>query len=74
MRRKHREATPEVTLTDTRPLVALFDADDKFHIQAEQALARLPRKPLLTTWPCLTESMYLLHEAIGYAAQEDLWG
>lgn len=73
MSRKQREATPDVTLTDTGPLVALFDADDKFHAQADQALARLPRRPLLTTWPCLTESMYLLHESIGYAAQEELW-
>jgi len=73
MSRKQRETTAGVTLTDTGPLVALFDADDKLHVQAQQALTRLPKKPLLTTWPCLTESMYLLHQSIGYAAQEELW-
>jgi len=73
MRRKQREKTEDVTLTDTGAIVALFDADDNLHVQAERILAHLPKKPLLTTWPCLTESMYLLHQAIGYAAQEELW-
>jgi len=73
MSRKQHETAAGMTLTDTGPLVALFDADDNLHVQAEQALTRLPKKPLLTTWPCLTESMYLLHQAIGYAAQEELW-
>ena len=73
MRRKQREKTEDVTLTDTGAIVALFDADDNLHVQAEQILAHLPKKPLLTTWPCLTESMYLLRQAIGYAAQEELW-
>ena len=62
-----------VTLTDTGLLVALFDADDKLHVQARQALSTLPKKPLLTTWPCLTETMYLLYQSIGHAAQEELW-
>ena len=74
MSRKHRETPADVALTDTGPIVALFDADDKFYVQAQQTLTRLPRKPLITTWPCLTESMYLLHQSIGYAAQEELWG
>ena len=72
MSRKPREMMPDVTLTDTGPNVALFDADDKLHVPAQLALTRLPKKPLLTTWPCLTESMYLLHQSIGYAAQEEL--
>ncbi len=28
---------------------------------------------MLTTWPCLTEAMYLLHRAGGYPAQAALW-
>ncbi len=74
MSRKQRGMTADVTLTDTGPLVALFDTDDKLHVQARQALSTLPKKPLLTTWPCLTETMYLLYQSIGYAAQEELWG
>ena len=63
----------DVTLTDTGPLVALVDKDDQHHPQATETLRRLPKVPLLTTWPCLTEAMYLLHQSIGYAAQEALW-
>jgi len=74
MSRKQRGMTANMTLTDTGPLVALFDTDDKLHIQARQALSALPKKPLLTTWPRLTETMYLLYQSIGYAAQEELWG
>lgn len=70
---RNRKATEEVTLTDTGPLVALVDKDDKHHAEATEALKRLPKVPLLTTWPCLTEAMYLLYQSIGYLAQVDLW-
>ena len=70
---KQHKAAEDVTLTDTEPIVALFDEADQLHSRAQQALMRLPKKPLLTTWPCLTESMYLLNQSIGYAAQEELW-
>jgi predicted nucleic acid-binding protein len=65
--------TENVTLTDTGPLVALVDRDDRHHAQATETLRGLPKVPLLTTWPCLTEAMYLLHQSIGYTAQEALW-
>ena len=73
MSRKQRRTPQDVTLTDTGPLVALFDEADQLHAQAEQALIRLPKKPLMTTRPCFTESMYLLYQSIGYDAQEALW-
>jgi len=38
------------------------------------ALSVLPARPLLTTWPCLVEAMYLLGRAGGLPAQEELWG
>jgi len=28
---------------------------------------------MVTTWPCFTEAMYLLHRAGGYPAQAALW-
>jgi predicted nucleic acid-binding protein len=63
-----------VTLCDTGPLVALVDHDDLHHARCVAALQSLPAQPLLTTWPCFTEAMYLLWRASGLPAQEELWG
>jgi uncharacterized protein len=63
-----------VTLCDTGPLVALVDQDDSAHARCVAALGTLPASPLLTTWPCLVEAMYLLWRAGGLPAQEELWG
>ena len=60
-------------LTDTGPLVALLDADDPYHAECVAALHRLPLGPLLTTWVCFTEAMYLLGEVGGYRYQAALW-
>lgn len=60
-------------LTDTGPLVALLDADDSQHASCITTVQRLPPTPLLTTWPCFTEAMYLLGEVGGYAYQAALW-
>lgn len=60
-------------LTDTGPLVALLDADDKYHVSCRAALAGLPAGPLETTWPCYTEAMYLLGQVGGYRFQNRLW-
>jgi uncharacterized protein len=60
-------------LCDTGPLVAIFDKGDTQHEKCVAALATLPRAPLLTTWPCLTECMYLLDKIGGLPAQEELW-
>jgi predicted nucleic acid-binding protein len=61
-----------MTLTDTGPLVALIDGDDADHKQCVDALVKLSR-PLVTTWPCFTEAMYLVGSQGGYPAQEELW-
>jgi hypothetical protein len=53
--------------------VALVDADDAAHASCVAVLPRLTR-PLLTTWPCFTEAMYLVGSQGGFAAQEELWG
>jgi predicted nucleic acid-binding protein len=49
-------------LIDTGPLVALLDADDRDYARCVRAARRLS-DDLLTTWPVLTEAMYLLSHA-----------
>lgn len=62
-----------MTLTDAGPLVALLDAGDQHHAECIDALHRVPSFPLLTTWVCFTEAMYLLGEVGGYIYQAALW-
>jgi predicted nucleic acid-binding protein len=59
------------TRCDTGPLVALVNERDDDHAACEAALSEL-RTPWITTWPCLTEAMYLLSEG-GTKAQGELW-
>lgn len=61
-----------MTLTDTGPLVGIIDADDKYHAACTAKLPELS-VPMVTPWPCFTEAMYLLGEALGYSGQDDLW-
>lgn len=68
-----KRVTPAFNLIDTGPLVALLDENDPAHKLVADCLDRLPNRPLLTTWPCLTEAMYFLHCSGGHAAQEELW-
>jgi predicted nucleic acid-binding protein len=63
-----------VTLCDTGPLVALIDGDDPHHQRCAEGLRALPAEPLVTTWPCFVEPIYLLGRAGGHPAQEELWG
>ncbi|WP_417908942.1 type II toxin-antitoxin system VapC family toxin [Candidatus Electronema sp. PJ] len=60
-------------LTDTGPLIALLDRKDVHHQRCFNALKSLPPEPMLTTWPCFTEAMYLLGAAGGYRFQSFLW-
>jgi predicted nucleic acid-binding protein len=62
-----------MTLTDTGPLVALLDADDPYHATCVAATEHLPSGPLLTTWVCFTEAMYLLGAVGAYRYQAALW-
>ncbi|MFQ5674863.1 MAG: type II toxin-antitoxin system VapC family toxin [bacterium] len=47
-------------IVDTGPLVALFDNSDHYHQPCKKTLKDI-REPLITTWPVLTEVMYLLN-------------
>lgn len=60
-------------LTDTGPLLALFDEGDEYHSACLSVVQGLPPGPLVTTWPCFTETMYLLNGIGGYRLQERLW-
>jgi len=62
-----------MTLTDAGALVALLDADDPYHTACVAAAQRLPAGPLLTTWVCFAEAMYLLGSVGGYRYQAALW-
>jgi predicted nucleic acid-binding protein len=62
-----------VILCDTGPLVAIIVEDDPDHERCSQALDNISNETLLTSIPCLTEAMYLLHRADGHRAQELLW-
>ena len=62
-----------MTLTDTGPLVALINRNDPNHARCLAAAQRLPNGPLMTSWPCFTEAMYLLYRATGHAGQALLW-
>ena len=61
-----------MTLTDTGPLVAIVDIGERAHAQCGAALPHLS-EPLVSTWPCLTEAMYLLGKSGGYLFQQALW-
>ena len=55
---------------DTGPIVALFDKDDNYHNRSIDILREIS-EPLITTWPVITESFYLLN--LSYQVQDDLW-
>ena len=62
-----------MTLCDAGPLFALVDPRQaEFHVRCKEALPKLAL-PLMTTWPCFTEAMYLAHRAGGWPMQELLW-
>jgi uncharacterized protein len=62
-----------VTLTDANPLVALVDTRQAdAHARCQAVLPRLSA-PMLTTWPCFVEAMYLLYRAGGWPLQRHLW-
>ena len=49
-------------LTDTGPLVALFDPKDAWHRHAVKALKKM-REPIVATVPVLTEAFHMLTPA-----------
>lgn len=62
-----------MTLCDAGPLVALIDERDPHHRRCVLAAEALPPAPLVTTWPCWVEAMYLVGQVGGVPAQQRLW-
>lgn len=62
-----------MTLCDASPLIALINQSDINHTRCVSALSSLSA-PLVTTWSCFTEAMYLLGRYGGWPAQQVLWG
>ncbi len=63
--------TPDSTLTDTGPLFALVypkGQPEQFE-RCRAVIAALP-VPLVTTWPCLSEAMYLTGKRTGWQMQQ----
>lgn len=61
-----------MTLCDSNPLVALINRKDGDHALCIATLPLLST-PLVTTWPCIAEAMYLLYKYGGHSPQEELW-
>jgi predicted nucleic acid-binding protein len=47
-------------IADTGFWLALADNRDEYHQAANQALQTYENEPLITTWPVMTETCYLL--------------
>ncbi|MEO7716058.1 MAG: PIN domain-containing protein [Capsulimonas sp.] len=60
-------------LTDTGPIVALFDVDDQHYPACIEFVKSMRQGNLLVPSACFTEAMYLLHRSGGYRLQADLW-
>lgn len=61
-------------LTDTGAIFALLNANDRHHSRCAEALAHMPNdQTMITTLPCIAESLYLLGRRGGYAYQARLW-
>lgn len=58
-------------LIDAGPLIALIDRGEPRHDDCVAAVRQV-QGPLLTTWPVLTEAMYILGD-VGWRAQRLLW-
>jgi len=57
-------------IIDTGPLVALFDGSDRYHRICLELLKDV-KGPLLTVWPVVTETFYLLD--FSWKAQDNFW-
>ena len=55
-------------LTDTGFWYAFFNSKDKHHLKSVDVMQNLDEE-LITTWPVITETSYLLGKALGVPSQ-----
>ena len=60
-----------MTICDSGPLFSLIDSRQQHHVRCAEIVDSLI--PLVTTWPCLTETMYFLGRSGEWRLQEVLW-
>ena len=61
-----------MTLCDASALIAIISNSDRYHSLCVEALAEL-ESPLVSTWPCIVEAMYLFGKESGWRGQSALW-
>ncbi|MBI4689967.1 MAG: PIN domain-containing protein [Nitrospirae bacterium] len=59
-----------MVIIDTGPIVSIFDKSEPLYEKCRYTLKTI-KEPLLTTWPVLTESFYLLED--WQRGQAELW-
>jgi hypothetical protein len=59
-------------LVDAGPLVSLCDRNQPTHARC-QAVLEASAVPIISTWACFVEAMYLVGRIGGYPLQEHLW-
>jgi hypothetical protein len=59
-------------LVDAGPLVSLCDRNQPSHARC-QAVLEASTAPIVSTWACFVEAMYLVGRIGGYRLQEHLW-
>ena len=59
-------------LIDAGPLVSLCDRKQPTHTRC-QAVLEAATAPLISTWACFVEAMYLVGRIGGFRLQEHLW-
>lgn len=58
-------------IIDAGPMISICDRRQPAHNACLNLLYSTPN--LITTWPCLTEAMHLVHRLGGHPLQQHLW-
>lgn len=55
-------------IVDTRAFIGLFNKNDEYHVSARASFSNIS-EPLITTYPVVTETCYLLYNRLGHHYQ-----
>ncbi|MFH1664922.1 MAG: PIN domain-containing protein [Candidatus Omnitrophota bacterium] len=65
-----------MAIVDAGPLIALFDKSDKYHVEVKEALGKYrsqSRGKIITTWPVVSEAVYILADRVHLQAGLDFF-